>query len=239
MYINYEYIPKIYNDYQGKEIKVEDIKFNNIISKEELEEKENILIDLYNYGHIDNVSKKKSITDYTFSDILKLENKETSAQLYENVAPNIYDIYYVASLKGLIENEMELLNGIISITQALVATLIVIVFVVIVSGIVDENSKTILALRALGYRKRDINFLVIGNYIIGIVIVFVLALLASYAIWGIMVNILFTNLGIIINIPTNWTVPVISFITIMITVILSWIAAISIINRKHISEIME
>ncbi|MDQ0568084.1 ABC transporter permease [Mycoplasma yeatsii] len=82
-----------------------------------------------------------------------------------------------------IEKVLKIMYRIMAIFIVLTTFLLVIILVVIMNIVVGESKKTILVLRAIGYKDFEVNWIVMGSYVIGAFISFILAYSLSNAIW--------------------------------------------------------
>ncbi|WP_017697749.1 ABC transporter permease [Mycoplasma mycoides] len=86
-------------------------------------------------------------------------------------------------VKQTISKITTITNQVMSLFILLVSLLLTIILVVVMNIVVDESKKTILTLRAIGYENSEVNWIVMGSYIIGAIISFIIAYLLSNLIW--------------------------------------------------------
>ncbi|UKS54019.1 ABC transporter permease [Mycoplasma feriruminatoris] len=85
--------------------------------------------------------------------------------------------------KQAISKIITITNQVMSLFILLVSLLLTIILIVVMNIVVDEAKKTILTLRAIGYENSEVNWIVMGSYIIGAIISFIIAYLLSNLIW--------------------------------------------------------
>ncbi|WP_338971383.1 ABC transporter permease [Spiroplasma endosymbiont of Panorpa germanica] len=119
----------------------------------------------------------------------------------------------------------------------LVAFLLTIILVVIMNIVVDEAANIILTMRALGYKAGEINWVVMGNYIIWTLIGFLISYVLSIIVWTAILEFVWQSFGILIPFPTDWQTPIISFSILSVIIIVGWITAMLKISNRPLTNI--
>lgn len=126
-----------------------------------------------------------------FNDFISFyKNVDTQVDVYNTSNPtpgknsrlNSKLLSYSLGKQG-IEKVLKIIYRIMAIFIVLTTFLLVIILVVIMNIVVGESKKTILVLRAIGYKDFEVNWIVMGSYVIGAIISFILAYSLSNAIW--------------------------------------------------------
>ncbi|AHI54017.1 ABC transporter permease [Spiroplasma sabaudiense Ar-1343] len=119
----------------------------------------------------------------------------------------------------------------------LVAFLLTIILVVIMNIVVDEAAVIILTMRALGYKPGEINWVVMGNYLIWTLIGFLIAYVLSVIVWTGILEFVWQSFGILIPFPSDWQTPVISFSILAAIMVVGWITAMLKISNRPLTNI--
>jgi putative ABC transport system permease protein len=119
------------------------------------------------------------------------------------------------------------------------AVLLLIILIVIMNIVVDESQRIILTMRSIGYKKRQINWMVMGNYIIWTVISFVISYILIILTWVLVSNVIWSNFSILISLPLTADIPLIAFFVIAVIMGSGWIAAMQRINRHPLTAITD
>ena len=129
------------------------------------------------------------------------------------------------------------IKDVFAVIQTVIAVIVFVLFLVVISSIIDESIRIILTMRALGHKPRNINFIIIGNYVIGIVVFAVLAYLLSVGIWLGVVQFVFTSFGILLTPPLGLTTPLIIAAIVAVILVIAWAIAKGLIRTKSITQI--
>ncbi|AGM26273.1 ABC transporter permease [Spiroplasma syrphidicola EA-1] len=237
IFISEQAIQSYYRDAQGA---IMPSFYNNLLSKNQLiQEKINLKEIL-----MQKQSFKVTVQNLTIN-LFNQDLDVTIGQLLTNnfnaadVASftNLNNVTMINLERLLLAAGMELFNNSLLILQVLNGLIIFIILAVVTTSVIDEASDIILTMRALGYRTRDINFIVIGNYILGIIFAFFAAYLLSLLIWHFVLAMVFTNYQLVINLPLNWQTPVLTG-TIIATILgFAWVLAMYLIKKRKLQEL--
>ena len=148
--------------------------------------------------------------------------------------PNILPI---SLLRNVVKESLGKVNEQLALLQTLNAALIAVLLLVVVVAIIDESTGIILTMKALGYRNAQVNYIVIGNYLIGVIVMFVLAVFVNIGLWVFLSNLIFNLAGILLPIPLGYTNPLICFGIIMLVLLISWVIALAFVKRKPLNVI--
>ncbi|WP_338954614.1 ABC transporter permease [Spiroplasma endosymbiont of Polydrusus cervinus] len=144
------------------------------------------------------------------------------------------------TLQKLLANAgLGMLNDSLLILQMLNGIIIFIILAVITLSVIDEASQIILTMWALGYKPCQVNFIVIGNYVLGVLFTFVLAYIISLLIWHFAINIILQQFKFVINLPLNWQTPVKVGVIINLILVLSWFLSMYLVKKQKLNELTE
>lgn len=116
-------------------------------------------------------------------------------------SPNNFEMIILQKL--LAQAWLGVLNDSLLILQTLNGMIIFIILTVITSSVIDEASQIILTIRVLWYKPRQVNFIIIGNYVLGVLLIFLLAYVISLVILYFAIDIILHQLSFVINLPLN------------------------------------
>ena len=176
--------------------------------------------------------------DFSFIDGMKIDS---NLKMITN--PNIASI---SSQSGItpynivrvgVNDAANRVNNILSLFMILEAVLLLIILVVVMNIVVEEQAQVILTLRSLGYKKREVNWIVMGSYIIGALISFVVAYLLSLLIWWGVLEIAASHWSIYIFMTFSWKAPVITFLVIGFILFVGWAISDWKVNRTPLTQI--
>ncbi len=135
------------------------------------------------------------------------------------------------------------LNKYISLIQwiqmAISIVMISLLLLVCVSTILEENKRTILIFKSLGFNNSKINWLITGNYLIGIILGYALSIVIAISLLKFIEHLLFKLHGTILELNLTLTSAVEMFFITFIIVSFEWILCTNKINRKKPTEIMD
>ena len=192
-----------------------------------------------NWGQVLNISKNPSSANgppsqrhFNQLNLGEYDSKNLQALLVD--PPNILPI---SLLRNVVKESLGKVNEQLALLQTLNAALIAVLLLVVVVAIIDESTGIILTMKALGYRNAQVNYIVIGNYLIGVVVMFVLAVFVNIGLWVFLSNLIFNLAGILLPIPLGYTNPLICFGIIMLVLLISWVIALAFVKRKPLNVI--
>ncbi|AHF57887.1 FtsX-like permease family protein [Spiroplasma eriocheiris] len=241
VFVNYDNLKNLYVDNNDRPLPV---FYNSIISKEQLIDPS---------INIDDVIKGKTIVKFRLQnlalnffntdlnnsllDILKklVNDDDNNATLLLN--PN--SISTIALQQAIAKAALKLVNNSLLIMQILNGAIIFIILAVVTSSVIDEASQIILTMRALGYRPGQVNFIVIGNYVLGIILTFIISYFLTLLIWKIALDIIFTKFMVVLNIPLNWQTPLKAGVIIGVVLVLSWMLSMYLVKKRKLNELTE
>ncbi|AGM24606.1 ABC transporter permease [Spiroplasma chrysopicola] len=150
-----------------------------------------------------------------------------------------FSVFPIDVMKATINDVLEKQNNSMILFEVLVALVVLILLVVIVMVVIDEVAPIILTLKAIGYKNAKINFVVIGNYVFGIIIAFIFAWLGSVLIWQMVGIIVYKFFATPLNIPIDFTGPLIALAIVSVILFASWILAMHSIKNRPVTQITE
>ncbi|WP_338969405.1 ABC transporter permease [Spiroplasma endosymbiont of Labia minor] len=140
-------------------------------------------------------------------------------------------------LSVVANNAMSRITTTMIIFMILDAFLLLVILVVVMNIIVDEASRIILTMKALGYRDAQINWIVMGNYIIWSIVGFFIAYFLSLIVWKVLIDFIWTKWSILLTLPIDAKTPIISFIVLAIIMVIGWLAANRQVRSKPLTQI--
>ncbi|RUO86650.1 ABC transporter permease [Spiroplasma endosymbiont of Megaselia nigra] len=186
---------------------------------------QNLTINIFNHDITDNLGKIMTTITSDGSDISIF------------MGPN--NVELITLQKLLASAGLGMLNDSLLILQILNGIIIFIILAVITFSVIDEASSVILTMRALGYKPRQVNFIVIGNYVLGVLFTFFLAYVISLLIWYFAVNIILEQFKFVINLPLNWQTPLKVGTIISIILVLLWLLSMYLVKKQKLNELTE
>lgn len=110
----------------------------------------------------------------------KTYSKNSVYSKYSNIDPkeivNISSIFSIKDLKSNMKTVMEAYNISLYIVMLFASVMVSIIILIIANIVIEENKKTISLMRVLGYRKKEINFIVLNIYTPFIIISYLLSI---------------------------------------------------------------
>ncbi|WP_434341680.1 FtsX-like permease family protein [Mycoplasma putrefaciens] len=121
-----------------------------------------------------------------------------------------------------IKRVLKVTNQIMIIFILLITFLLTIILVVVMNIVVGESKKTILVLRAIGYKDIEVNWIVMGSYVIGAFICFIFAYSLSNVIWLSFLYYVSNKWQIYIFLPFDIKNLIITFSIISLVLFIGW-----------------
>ena len=221
-------VPDLYNGVISKEIMVHDkINPKNLLTGKQNYKitLQNLTINIFNHDVTDSLQKIMQTVTSDGSDISIF------------TGPN--NVEMIALQKLLAQAGLGLLNDSLLILQILNGMIIFIILAVITSSVIDEASQIILTMRALGYKPRQVNFIIIGNYVLGVLLMLLLAYVISLLVWYFAIDIILHQFKFVINLPLNWQTPVKVGTIISAILVLSWSLSMYLVKKRKLNELTE
>jgi len=135
------------------------------------------------------------------------------------------------------DNVVSTINNTLILFMVLLAILLVIILVVVMNIVVEEAGQIILTLRAIGYSPFEVNWIVMGSYIIGALFSFIIAYVLSIIIWLIFLQVVGNLTHIYVFMEFSWQAPVITFLVIGSILFVGWVAANTRVNKTPLPRI--
>ncbi|WP_374695948.1 ABC transporter permease [Spiroplasma endosymbiont of Polydrusus formosus] len=186
---------------------------------------QNLTINIFNHDIMDNLEK------------IFLTLTSTGGDIGVFTSPDNAEL--ITLKKILAKAGLGMINDSLLILQMLNGIIIFIILAVITSSVIYEASQIILTMWALGYKPHQVNFIVIGNYVLGVLFTFVLAYVISFLIWHFAINIILQHFKFVINLPLNWQTPVKVGVIINLILSLSWFLSMYLLKKQKINELTE
>ena len=170
-------------------------------------------------------------------DILKklVNNDDNNATLLLN--PN--GISTIALQQAIAKATLKLINNSLLIMQILNGAIIFIILAAVTCLVIDEASQIILTMRALGYHSGQVNFIVIGNYVLEIILTFIVSYFLTLLIWNIALDIIFTKFMVVLNVLLNWQTQLKVGVNIDVVLVLSWMLSMYLVKKRKLNKLTE
>ena len=134
------------------------------------------------------------------------------------------------------------LNSIITIftlLEIIIFIILTMIMVVLVNITIDETKRFIMILKAAGYKKKNINFIVMNSFIFVSTFALIFAFIGNYIFWKFIKSFLFNKYLFTITIPHSIIVNVSILLSFILIIMLSWFAGYNKINKKNITKLNE
>ncbi|WP_342269346.1 ABC transporter permease [Spiroplasma endosymbiont of Aspidapion aeneum] len=187
---------------------------NNVLLTDIIEDKTNLVGD-------------KTVT--LVNDNSLLNQKKNYYQLLKG---GLRSTYSLSIEKSVINDISSKATIIIYLFIALTMFLVIIILVVVLNIIIDESIQVILTLKAMGYRKRNINLIVLGNYIVSGIIFFIMSWFCNFIIWKIVIAYLWNHEQLLLSLPITFSPALINFFLTSTILIIGYFAC-DFKNRKY------
>ncbi|WP_027063369.1 ABC transporter permease [Mesoplasma seiffertii] len=115
--------------------------------------------------------------------------------------------------------------------------LLIIILVIIMNIIVEEAAVIILTLRATGYKSGQINWIIMGSYIIWAFVSFVIAFTLSTILWQIITYIAAYKWQIYISLGFDWRALIVTFLVSAMILSVGWYTSSRQVNRRPLNQI--
>ncbi|AHF58317.1 ABC transporter permease [Spiroplasma eriocheiris] len=120
------------------------------------------------------------------------------------------------TLREIFGKGMETVNDVLTVLESLTVIIVALILAVLISMVLDENKRIILTLKVLGYKVREIVFMVLGFYLLAVIIGYLLSYVVSELAWEIIINVLFQRSGMLLGLPFDLSVVGITIAVILI-----------------------
>lgn len=137
----------------------------------------------------------------------------------------------------VINKATEIVNQIMLVFVLLTTLLLAIILVVIIGIIVEEAKIIILTLQALGYKDKEINWIVIGSYAIGALISFIVAYIGSVIFWKVLLNWIAGKFSVYIFMTVDLKTILITLTVMSIVLLFGWYASNKQFKRNSLTQI--
>ncbi|WP_031543086.1 ABC transporter permease [Mesoplasma photuris] len=186
-----------------------------------------------------------SLFDGLFKELDSIKSKfnqiDDASGMYTNPNPISGDIHTTGipinisktAVKILVDSMQQLMMILILLQTLLLS----IILIVVMNIIVEESTRTILTMKSLGYKRRQINWVVMGSYVIGAIISFIVAYILSIVVWAVFVQIAAAQWSLYMSIPFSWQAIVITFLVLGFVITLGWWASDKQVQNKPLSRI--
>ncbi|AUF83465.1 ABC transporter permease [Mesoplasma syrphidae] len=170
-------------------------------------------------------------------------NLKASTEIYALTNPNPVSLTkgYKAQPINLLRQGVTILASKVSqllyIFIGLQTILLIIILVIIMNIIVEEAAVIILTLRATGYKSGQINWIIMGSYIIWAFVSFVIAFTLSTILWQVITYIAAYKWQIYISLGFDWRALIVTFLVSSMILAVGWYTSSRQVNRKPLNQI--
>lgn len=137
----------------------------------------------------------------------------------------------------VINKATEIVDRVMLIFVLLTTVLLAIILVVIIGIIVEEAKIIILTLQALGYKDKEINWVVMGSYAIGALISFIAAYIASVIFWKILLTWIANKFSVYIFMTVDLKTILITLSVMSVVLLFGWYASNKQVKRNPLTQI--
>ncbi len=233
---------------------------NDDIPKEKIPDYYNVLLSkgdendndiLKVYRNLNIVADKEKDYNYVSSSFLNNYSLTTDTlgplangfdKLQQSTLSEMSDLNSVQSiylLKNLYSTTFNDLNKQMIMSE--VVTIIIDLFILfsLIGIIFDDNHRTILTMKALGYSSFKVSISILIFYFLVMIIGFPISILLVLSIWKIVLSYLFYKIGILMTVRISWIYLLITFGAIIIISLLNFINGYVHINKEKINTITD
>ncbi|AXK51304.1 ABC transporter permease [Spiroplasma alleghenense] len=129
------------------------------------------------------------------------------------------------------------LTTILNIVLGAIIAILSIIIMVLVLSIIDEAAKIILTLKSLGYSTAQVNWIVMGDYFIWGLILFICSYFMSILFFYVFSIFAWSSMNLLINYWINISIALITFSILTLVILCGWVSSYVKIKRKKITEI--
>lgn len=240
--------------YYSEELK-QNVMFSNLYSKNQMldidlknKDMVKMLLDLkiIEQNFTIGVHENKAIMTDILKPIFNLTQemyKDAKTDTKSVINPYILGISSMSITNSFVVNTLvinkatEIVNQIMLVFVLLTTLLLAIILVVIIGIIVEEAKIIILTLQALGYKDKEINWIVIGSYAIGALISFIVAYIGSVIFWKVLLNWIAGKFSVYIFMTVDLKTILITLTVMSIVLLFGWYASNKQFKRNSLTQI--
>ncbi|ATZ16522.1 FtsX-like permease family protein [Entomoplasma freundtii] len=186
-----------------------------------------------------NARSQDSLIDVNLNDAIEIDNKMNlvTNPMMMNIDTQKMVAFPFNIARNGFANFATTMGDLMTIFLLLQSLLLTIILCVVMNIIVDEASTIILTLRAIGYSQKEINWIIMGPYVVGIIISFILAYAFSNIIWKVFLIVAAEQWDIIVFFPFDWKGLVIPILVLGLIMFIGWLASNYQVNRRPLTQI--
>lgn len=184
-------------------------------------------------ANISGIPQVEEMIEFIKDEVIQPSDKDVN--YFINANPLNGNMFVLPIIKSAINGMMDQVKKSLYMYIAIDIVLMIILLVVIMNIVVNDSINIITIMRSLGYTDKKINWIVMGRYIIGSIIVFIFSYVASIVLWEVVKAIVWSKFKMLIIIPTLPWIPIVSFIVIAAIMICGWLAAMYQIKNKPLT----
>ncbi|WP_425379972.1 FtsX-like permease family protein [Spiroplasma endosymbiont of Stenodema calcarata] len=107
------------------------------------------------------------------------------------------------TLRNNYSQGMKTIRDILNVLEGLTIIIVALILAVLISMVLDENRRTILTLKVLGYPTWKIILIVLGFYLLAIVSGYILSYVIAELLWNLIANVVFKSTGMLLIISLS------------------------------------
>lgn len=150
-----------------------------------------------------------------------------------------YKVYSIEDKISAIQSLMTPLTSMVFFIAAIAFIIGMIIIYVVTSMIVDENKSTISLMKIFGYRKKEVNSLILNSSSVVVVIGYLLGILLSYASVGGLLKVLENSLTFVMPVTIKPIYIIFGFVVVMLSYELSKLFCRRKVNAVLMSEALK
>ncbi|AHI54015.1 ABC transporter permease [Spiroplasma sabaudiense Ar-1343] len=149
------------------------------------------------------------------------------------------NVAYLRLTRVFAKDLMSQISSMMLILIILSSILLIILFVVIMSIVIDTSRNIIFTMKAFGYRNSEVNWIVIGNYVIYSLVAFMISYLFSLIVWRVVLDIAWSSSQILMEFPWSFWAPLVTFLALGFVCFFGWLVAQIKVKRESIVNNLE
>ncbi|WP_338971377.1 ABC transporter permease [Spiroplasma endosymbiont of Panorpa germanica] len=145
---------------------------------------------------------------------------------------------YLRLTRDFAKTQMSQINSMMTIFMVLNSLLLVILFIVIMSIVIDSSRNIITVMKAFGYKDWEVNWIVMGNYVIYSIIAFLISYIFSLIVWKIVISISWSSSKVLMEFPWSFWAPLITFSALSLVGFFGWLTANLKVRKEPIVNVL-
>ncbi|QGS52226.1 ABC transporter permease [Spiroplasma tabanidicola] len=201
-------------------------------------------LDIY-YKNLDELLKYANVPiSDSIKDILKIVQNYTKdadpKMVYAlNASSTDLTLVVIPILKSAINAIMQEMSNTMLMYILIDIFLLVILLIVIMNIVVTDAINIITIMRSMGYKDRQVNWMVMGRYLTGALVAFLGAYAMSWVVWLVIKYVIWIKLQVLIAMPILYYIPLVSFVAVGGIMFIGWLAAMRQIKKQPLTYLVD